>query len=277
MNWIAILLMVKISGSPMGDLKKDSENSPQSACPPLSITIIVDNYPGYPGMQTEWGFAAYVQYGDHEYLFDTGASSQVFSANLQTLGIDLKSCEGIMISHAHGDHIGGLPFVLGQIGGSKVYLLSAFPSALKQIVEDRADIIEVPSEGLCLTEGLHLTGLVPNLIPEQALVVETDRGLVIVTGCAHPGVVDIVRLVKERFDNDIHLLLGGFHLLNLGPEELQDTISELQELGVENVAPTHCTGDEAIAAFRAEYGFNFIQLGAGKVVTISPNGSSNDQ
>ena len=105
-------------------------------------------------------------------------------------------------------------------------------------------------------------------IREQALVISTDRGLVVVTGCAHPGIVQMVTRAKELFGGRVHLVMGGFHLGGKSSVELEAVLADFRRLGVEKVAPCHCTGDQAIAMFAAEYDGDFIQSGVGRVIVV---------
>jgi 7,8-dihydropterin-6-yl-methyl-4-(beta-D-ribofuranosyl)aminobenzene 5'-phosphate synthase len=73
---------------------------------------------------------------------------------------------------------------------------------------------------------------------------------------------------KEKSGRDIHLAMGGFHLLKLRRGKLQAVIQQFRNLGVERVAPTHCSGDLSRAAFAESYGDNFILAGVGKRVEI---------
>jgi hypothetical protein len=100
-------------------------------------------------------------------------------------------------------------------------------------------------------------------------VVKTRDGTAVITGCAHPGVVEMVRQAQEAVPGKIALLVGGFHLLDMSKSQLRPIIVELRQLGVGKVMPTHCTGDAAIALFRAEYGENYIDGGVGRTVTFS--------
>jgi 7,8-dihydropterin-6-yl-methyl-4-(beta-D-ribofuranosyl)aminobenzene 5'-phosphate synthase len=100
--------------------------------------------------------------------------------------------------------------------------------------------------------------------------VSSGKGLVVVTGCAHPGIVTIVEAAKNHFDADIYHVIGGFHLGGQPEATLQHIVQDFRRLGVQKVTPTHCTGDEAIALFRSEYGDDYIAGGAGKVFVIEP-------
>jgi 7,8-dihydropterin-6-yl-methyl-4-(beta-D-ribofuranosyl)aminobenzene 5'-phosphate synthase len=90
------------------------------------------------------------------------------------------------------------------------------------------------------------------------------------TGCAHPGIVQIVERAQELFGGPIHLVMGGFHLGNKSVAQIDAIVAAFRSLGVERVAPSHCTGDLAIEKFRQEYGEDFIQAGVGRVIVIEP-------
>jgi 7,8-dihydropterin-6-yl-methyl-4-(beta-D-ribofuranosyl)aminobenzene 5'-phosphate synthase len=108
-------------------------------------------------------------------------------------------------------------------------------------------------------------------LQEQALVVETGKGLVVITGCAHPGIVSIVKKARAMRPNaGVALVMGGFHLLSASPRQIDEIVRELRELGVERVAPSHCTGDLARSRFKAAYTTNYVEGGAGLVLRFAP-------
>ena len=96
----------------------------------------------------------------------------------------------------------------------------------------------------------------------------TTKGLVVITGCAHPGIAEIVLKAKQQFKEDIYLVLGGFHLGNASTHEANEIIKEFNRIGVKYVAPCHCTGEQTISIFRNAFGENFIPVGVGKVIEI---------
>ena len=116
--------------------------------------------------------------------------------------------------------------------------------------------------------GVHTTGEVGSRIVEQALAVETQAGLVVVTGCAHPGVVEMVRHAKGSIGGEIALVIGGFHLRAATREQLQTIIADLRHLGVQRVAPCHCTGDAARQAFAGAFGDHCVLAGVGQLLHI---------
>ena len=105
-------------------------------------------------------------------------------------------------------------------------------------------------------------------IKEQALIVDTPQGLIVMTGCAHPNVADMAERAKEYLHKNIYLLMGGFHLGGRTDPEIRAIIKRLKALGVRKVAPSHCTGDNAIRLFRDAWQDDFIDGGLGAVIEV---------
>jgi len=236
----------------------------------LRITVLYDNTVADPRLGAAWGFAALIEHGSHTLLFDAGGDPRVFTGNLDSLGIDPRRIEAVAVSHAHGDHTNGLQGLAERGVSVPLYALPAFASALRDQFGGTFAVEEtLPSQELI--PGVFTTGEMVDpavRIPEQSLVVPTDSGLVVVTGCAHQGIVAIVRRAREMFDQPVYLVLGGFHLIGKSDAQVADIVAEFRRLGVRKVGATHCTGDAAIAAFAAEYGDDFVSMGAGRVVVV---------
>lgn len=234
----------------------------------LRITTIYDNYGHDERLRTGWGFSCLVEVSGKRILFDAGADRMVEMFNIEQLGIDLKEVDAIFLSHPHGDHTGGFSGVMEVASGPKVYLGKSFPRSLKEGVRRfGGELVEV--DGLKeFFKNVYSTGELGGPIPEQSMVVRTGQGLVIITGCAHPGVVNIVRKAKEILNGAIYLVLGGFHLGGLSDAEIKGIISGLKELGAEKTAPSHCTGQRAMELFAQAYGDNYIANGVGRVLEI---------
>jgi 7,8-dihydropterin-6-yl-methyl-4-(beta-D-ribofuranosyl)aminobenzene 5'-phosphate synthase len=231
----------------------------------LKITIVYDNNGYDPRLKTAWGFAAHIEIGGSALLFDTGGDGSILLRNMDILGIDPTEVDAIVLSHIHQDHVGGLENLLQTGGKPVIYLLPSFPEQRKAIARQRTEVVEV-TPGMSFANSVYTTGEIEGPIPEQALVVKQEEGLVILTGCAHPGVVQIIRRAKDLFDEPVYLVMGGFHLGDRSAQELAAIVAEFRNLGVERVAPCHCTGDRAIAVFRQEYQEDFIEAGAGRVI-----------
>jgi len=185
--------------------------------------------------------------------------------NLKTLGFDPREIDAIVLSHIHNDHTGGLDALLAVNDLATVFVPRSFPDEFKTRVSKRAPLIQV-REPMTITEHIRTTGELGTAIVEQALIIETDEGLIVVTGCAHPGIVEMAR--KAKSFGDVHLVMGGFHLGDKSASEVEAVIAELKRLGVRQVAPSHCTGEAAIRQFSTAFGDDFIQAGAGLRITI---------
>ncbi len=234
----------------------------------LTLTTLYDNYQHDPELRTGWGFSCLVRAGGKSTLFDTGADFQTLFHNMGKLGIDPGGIDLIVLSHIHGDHTGGLEGILGANPNVTVYALKSFPRGFKESIKSSgAELVEV-SDPVKISEGVYTTGELGTWIREQSLVINTERGLVILTGCAHPGVVDIVKEVKGMVNGSVYLVMGGFHLSDTGDDELGPVISSFRELGVEKAAPCHCSGERAGELFRKEYRDDYIANGVGMVIEI---------
>jgi 7,8-dihydropterin-6-yl-methyl-4-(beta-D-ribofuranosyl)aminobenzene 5'-phosphate synthase len=232
----------------------------------LSITVIYDNTSFKEGLETGWGFSCLVRGAEKTILFDTGGDGRRLLGNMAKLGIDPEDIDVIVLSHSHGDHTGGLGAVLEKNHEVAVYLLGSFPEGLKREIKGRgARVVEVRGP-LEVCEGVYSTGELGTWMKEQALVVQTERGLVIITGCAHPGIVETVKKAKELIKDEVLLVTGGYHLGSKSREEIEGIISDFRKLGVRFVGPCHCTGDAAKQLLEREYRGNYIKVGAGRVM-----------
>ena len=235
----------------------------------LKITVVYDNRVYEEGLKPAWGFACLIEGLDKKILFDTGDDGKILLSNMKTLGIDPKQIETVVLSHEHGDHVGGLASFLSANPNVTVYVLRSFPPSIKNEAKGHgAEVVEVAGPAK-ISEHALSTGEMGTMIKEQSLVIPTDRGLIVITGCAHPGVVDIVKKAKELTNQEVLLVMGGFHLLGHSDAQLKKIISQFKELGVRYAAPCHCSGDRAIELFAQEYGEHFIQMGVGRTVELS--------
>jgi 7,8-dihydropterin-6-yl-methyl-4-(beta-D-ribofuranosyl)aminobenzene 5'-phosphate synthase len=244
----------------------EARGSSDDPGPVVRITTVYDNRTLRSDLVAQWGFACL--FGD-DLLFDTGGDGRTLLSNMAGMGIDPAEIRMVVLSHAHGDHTGGLGELLASGVRPTVYVPRSFPRRFKADVQALTTLVEVhgPAE---IRPGVHTTGEVGSHMVEQALAVETGDGLVVVTGCAHPGVVEMVRRAKEGFAGPVALVIGGFHLGGARRSQLEGIIRDFRRLGVQRVAPCHCTGDQAIATFASEYGDGFIRNGVGRVITIGP-------
>ena len=161
-------------------------------------------------------------------LFDTGADVNTLHYNMQRLKIDLQEIEAIVLSHAHGDHTGGIEIVR-QLGDVQVFVPRSFFTPLKKRFSRfrNVEMVEV-SDATEIIEGIISTGEIGRM-GEQALMVQTPKGLIVVTGCSHPGLDTIMNLAKDF--GTIYGVVGGFHGF--------DKLDILRDVGM--IVPCHCT------------------------------------
>lgn len=231
----------------------------------ILIKVIYDNRKVDPSMCEGWGFSCLIEFGKKKILFDTGADSALFFSNIDKLDSSLSEVTHVVCSHKHADHVTGLEKILGMMNDVHLFLPKRFPSLKKASVSQItyvSDLVEVDPE-------VHLIALKGGIfLYEQALILHSTQGLVVITGCAHPGVIKIIEAVKDRFNKNIHLILGGFHLFRKRSSSIHSIVDQIQALGVEKVAPCHCSGDAAIEAFKHVYHEKFYQVGVGSLIYI---------
>ena len=229
----------------------------------LRISIVYNNVAFSDGMELDWGFSCVVRNTGRTILFDTGGDGRILLKNMAKLGINPQEIDTVFLSHQHGDHIGGVTDFLSQNPKVTVYVPKSFSSALHKKVKNPSTKIIPVSDPNTLYENVYSTGEMGTWLKEQSLVLDTPMGVVVITGCAHPGILNIVRKAKQLVHKDVCLVMGGFHLLNKNASEIDRIIRALKEMGVQKVSPSHCTGEEAMLRFKKAWGENFIPGGCG--------------
>ena len=235
----------------------------------ITMTVLYDNYLFEDGTQTDWGFACLIEGTEKTILFDTGTKGEVLFHNVGRLHVDLEKVDQIVISHDHGDHTGGLSSVLDKNHDVSVYYPVSFPKKFVQGVTDKKAKAIPVDDPVEICKDVYTTGEIGVQIKEQSLILDTPKGLIIVTGCSHPGIVNILKKAKQVVKKDIYLVFGGFHLMRHTEAQVKEIIQEFRALGVQKCGATHCTGDGAIKLFKNGFDEDYVRMGTGKVITIS--------
>jgi len=232
----------------------------------IAITIVYDNNPGAEGLTPAWGFACIIQSPEKTILFDTGGDGRILLGNMQQLNIDPKQIDAIVLSHIHGDHTGGLPSVLRIRPGLPVYIPTGFPAEFKEQIRSLGGQAIEAEESESVCHGVRTTGtLGKGGIQEQGLCINTRDGWVLMTGCAHPGVADMIAEAKQATDGQVSFVMGGFHMGWQSKSKIEAVIDRFEKLGVQRVAPCHCSGARARKLFRKRFGNRCILAGVGNV------------
>ncbi|MFA5005340.1 MAG: MBL fold metallo-hydrolase [Candidatus Omnitrophota bacterium] len=206
-------------------------------------------------------------------LFDTFGDPRVLLNNMRKFNVDATKIKHIILSHDDWDHSRGLWYLLDERKDITVYICPGCKQSIKEkMVLSGVKVVEA-RKAILIKEGIYSTGELygesgGRKIYEQSVVIGTVDGLAVICGCAHPGVVNIVRQVKESFQRDVRLLIGGFHLKDNSEGMNKRIIKELQELGVRRIAPMHCTGKYATGLMRQAFGQGFIEAKEGGSIAL---------
>ena len=235
---------------------------------PVTVKVIYDNYLKVAGLKEDWGFSIMIEGLDKEVLFDTGTKPEIFASNFKKIGLDASAIDFLVISHEHGDHTGGIEVFTEMRRDIPVIIPHSFSDKFKKKVTGlglEPLLVDKPAE---ICQNLFTSGEFDFQIAEQALVLDTKNGLVVMTGCSHPGIVEMLNKIKSDFNKNIYMVFGGFHLLQKSDREMDEIISGMKSLGIVKCGATHCTGETQISMFKEAFGNNYVELGVGNTLVI---------
>lgn len=266
------------------------------------MSVVIDNK-ACNGLKGEWGLSIVVDYKGKKILVDAGASD-LFIDNMAKLNIDIRDIDYAMLSHAHFDHANGIPAFFKKNDKAKFYIRETtkdncyakrlffykYIGIPKRMMDEYADRIEVVSGDYELMDGVYLLPhktanlenigkkekmylktdngyIFDNFAHEQSLVVDTDKGLVIINSCSHGGAVNIINEVKNTFkDKHIYGIIGGFHLYNKKDAEVLEVAECIKNTGIEFVCTGHCTEERAYNILKGVLKDKLIQLHSGLIM-----------
>ncbi len=232
------------------------------------IKVIYNNIVEKDRYKGKWGFSCVIEGMEKTILFDTGGDGRVLMKNMKRMGIDPRSIDIVILSHEHQDHIGGLEAFLKKNDDVMVFAPVSFSSGYKNLVKKRK-IRNVDIKGpMQICRNVYTSGEMGREVIEHSLFLKTDLGTVVITGCAHPGIVSITEMALSISGRQPLLVMGGFHLARKSDDEVAEIIAMFRKLGVAYVGASHCTGEKAIELFRDQYGAQFVETGVGAVVEV---------
>jgi len=235
----------------------------------IELTIIFDNISYSKQLQTKWGYSCLIKTTTDTILFDTGSDGKILLDNMSKLNIDPKLITSVIISHNHWDHLDGLTDFLQINPNVTVYIPESSDEHIETgIIHTGAEIVRIKSVAK-ITDGIYSLGELQGRMPEQSIAIKTSKGMIVLTGCAHHGIINIIKKAQTTFPNEpVYLAMGGFHLKDDSKEGIKQTVKTIYDLNVDKVAPSHCTGEDAIREFENIYQNNYLKSGIGKKITI---------
>lgn len=295
--WALFAMLLTASGTALCQASTDASQP--------RITVLYDAFGRTAGLQKDWGYSALVEVGGRRILFDTGDNPDILAANAKKLGADLSRLDFAVLSHRHGDHMGGMEYLLSVNPNVKIYAPKenfgvygfSLPSKFYRKNETlppsmryydgkppetmvfgsawpRANI-ELIDQTKEIAPGVHLIALVSEKpttleLKELSMAIRTPDGIVLVVGCAHPGLDKIVA-AAQAIDPHIHLIAGGFHMVVAPDAAIADAVALLHDaVKVDYIAPGHCTGEPTFAALLQSFGDRYLYAGLGTVIALGP-------
>jgi len=238
----------------------------------MEIKVIFDKDAESKGFNIGWGVSFLI---GEDLLFDTGEKGNYLIENLRKMNVDIEKIKKVVISHDHWDHTGGLWDLLKIKKDIDVYICPGFSEKFKKNVKEiGGKLVEVVNFEEIKDKEIFLTGEIKGdykgeSIFEQSLVIKSNKGLSIITGCAHPGILRIIDYVRSFFHNeDIYAVIGGFHLIEEDRRIIEIIVDEFKKRDIKKVGPTHCTGITAIELFKEKFKEDFIDVKVGKNIGL---------
>jgi len=239
----------------------------------VNITVLIDNN-AYNDLKNPWGISVYIETPSETILFDTGPSPSDLEYNCKLLNIDLSKVSVIVLSHEHGDHVGGLSYVAKHASKATVYIPSEMSTSIKNWIRNLGfkKIVEVKKTTV-ISKGIAVIGELYGPPFEQALAINVEGvGLVVVVGCSHPGVDKIAHKIVVESKEKPYLVLGGFHMASASGGEINRVISNLIADNIKYIAPMHCSGSNFRSIMDKDYHDKYLELHVGSKLIINSTG-----
>lgn len=237
----------------------------------MEIKIVFDKQSQNKRYSTGWGISYLI---DNNILFDTGEDWKYLADNFRIMKINVSNIETVVISHDHWDHTNGLWGLIKLKKDIKIIVCAGIGKEFKNKVKKLQGNLNEVNKITMIKKDIYTTGKIEGeyksaYMPEQALILKTKNGISVLTGCSHPGIVEMLQIIKKHFSNEkLYFVGGGFHLMDADINDIENVVSAFKKMGVQKAGPSHCSGYNAETIFKREYGENFIEFKVGKVINV---------
>ncbi len=233
----------------------------------VDVLILVDNS-RYNNLKSPWGLSMLVRACGHQVLFDTGPDPESLGYNAEKLGVDLSMTDAVVISHEHGDHVGGLTYIAAVKPGIKVYVPQGMSPSIKRWMEDLGLAVVGVGDTAEICPCMAVVGELYGPPYEESLAVRTGDGLVVLVGCSHPGVDRMVLKAKSDLRMRPLAVIGGFHLTYASLERIRSVVGRLVSEGIFKVYPLHCSGSLVRRVLRGSHSGRYEEAHVGSLISF---------
>lgn len=233
------------------------------------IKVVYNNIVFDDDLKGKQGFACVIEGMSRKILFNTGGDGSLLLKNMKKMGVDPQSIDIVVLSSEHEDYMGGLEKFHEKNEKAMIFAPASFSDKYRKMVKKKKLRNVFVKGPMTLCSGAFTTGETGGELAEQALVLKTEGGPVLITGCARTSIVDLAGRVRSLASRRPLLVMGGFQTAERGPDSMKKTVDGLRELGVFYCGAGHCMSDEEIEYLKKEYGSYFVETGLGSVIEIN--------
>jgi len=233
----------------------------------MKVIILVDNRVALDGTMAAWGFSAYIDNGRTKILVDTGPNFRTLENNAKVIGVNLDEISAIFISHMHGDHCGALETLLNTYELDVPVFIPSKRHWGWKLKFGKLIYVDKPMR---LIDEMYSTGPLGLWLTEHSFIAKVgSNSSILVTGCAHPGILKIIEFVTKLFGFNILAVIGGMHLMGASRFELERIVKKINGFKVRHICPCHCSGEDFLKVLLNSFSGKVHRCGCGVTINLT--------